>query len=135
MFLMNGVVVEVLRGNENLTRLNEGRLGLRFYPEDERKVTLAPGEIMDIQTGLKALPPFGCVAGITSRKIFEGKKLLCLFGSLCIDTGFPEELVLPFQNLSNTEQALDVGDEIAEIFFMKVSEPHLHIKASESLEE
>jgi len=132
---INSVIVEVLRGNENLTRLNAGCLNLFFYPEDNLEITLTPGETRYLQTGLKVLPPFGCIAGITSRKIFEDKKLICLFSSVCLDTDFSDEIVLPFQNLGSTDQTLSPGSNFAEMYFIKVSSPLLQITSSGSLEE
>ena len=99
------------------TRANPWDAGLDLYSVEE--VTVRPGEVKVVGTGIAVAIPRGFVGLIKDRSSRALKGLHALAG--VIDPGYREEIKVVVTNLSNKEVKIRKGERFAQLLVVPVA--------------
>ena len=115
-------------------RANPSDAGLDvFYSpltDDDNYIEIAPGDNAVLGTGLKFGIPHGYMLQVMNRSSMAAKRGLVV-GAHCVDSGYNGEVFIDLHNISNTSQAIEVGDKIAQVVMV----PVVHFRAFEADED
>jgi dUTP pyrophosphatase len=98
-------------------RANPWDAGLDLHAAED--VTIKPGEIKAVRTGIKVAVPRGFVGIIKDRSSRAVKGLHTLAG--VIDPGYRDELKVVIVNLSNEEIVIRKGERFAQLLVVPVA--------------
>ena len=95
-----------------------GSAGFDFYVSHSltfSKITLRPGEIVKIPTGISMAIPFGYEVQIRSRSGCVFKKGISVAGGVAtIDSDYRGEIMLVLQNIGDDKAILTPGERVAQ---------------------
>ena len=110
----------------NVKKLNESAIiptygseyaaGADLYACIDESVTIAPGETKLIKTGIALELPIGYAAFIYARSGLASKRGLAPANKVgVVDCDYRGEVMVALHNHSNTEQAIEKGERIAQM--------------------
>lgn len=107
---------------ENPTQATPGSAGFDIKAAFSRpkEITLAPGGIKLIPTGLVLSIPFGYEGQLRARSGLSLKGLTLVNGVGTIDSDYRDELKVPLINLSGSSRTIKQGDRIAQLVISKL---------------
>ena len=88
------------------------------------KVTIAPGERAQIQTGIALAIPEGYVGLVWDKSGVSHTRGLKVLGGV-FDAGYRGDVTIGLFNTGDTDQTFAVGDKIAQILIQKIIQPEL----------
>ena len=96
--------------------------GMDLYCIEE--ITLAPGQRVQVKTGIAIGVPEGYVGLIWDKSGVSHKRGLKTLGGV-IDHGYTGEVVVGMYNTSTEAQTFEVGDKVAQILIQKCEHPQI----------
>ena len=103
------------------TRSNPSDAGLDIYfsPKDHRAVTVAPGESVILETGLKFGVPHGYMLEVKNRSSVAAKRSLVV-GACVVDSGYDGDLFINLHNIGTETQVVEPHTKIAQVVMIPV---------------
>ena len=101
---------------------HSGDAGFDLYSVD--RVAIAPGERVQIKTGIAMEIPFGYSGLIWDKSGLSHKHGLKTLGGV-IDAGYRGEVLVGITNFSNIEFCLEAGHKVAQMLIQKVEAPEI----------
>lgn len=109
---------------------SDAGLDLPFNPSDAKPKSIAPGESVILETGLKFGVPHGYMLEIKNRSGMAAKKGL-LVGACVVDSGYDGEIFVNVHNVGKETQTVFPCDRIAQAVLL----PVVHFRALETHED
>jgi dUTP pyrophosphatase len=98
---------------------SDAGLDLRFNPEEDKPLSVGPGESKIIPTGLKFGVPHGYMIQIMNRSGNAAKKQL-MVGACVVDSGYNGEVFVNLHNTGYKTQNIKPGDKVAQAVVIPV---------------
>lgn len=120
--------IKKLRENATLpTRATEGSAGMDLYACITESVTIAPGELKMIPTGIAiALPDKTSAAFLYARSGLGVKHGICLGNGVgVIDSDYRGEVCVGLCNVSNTPYTIEPSERVAQMVIAPVIIPEI----------
>jgi dUTP pyrophosphatase len=120
---MNALNIKIINRSSNPLPqyATEGSSGMDIRANNELPIILKPLERILVPTGLFLEIPLGFEAQIRPRSgLAVNKGLTCLNTPGTIDSDYRGEVKVLLINLSNEEQAINFGERIAQMVFVKI---------------
>ena len=107
------------------TRGTAGSAGMDLYACIDEKITINPGDLKIIPTGIAiALPDNSCAAYLYARSGLGVKHGICLSNGVgVIDADYRGELLVSIHNHSSVSASVAPGQRIAQLVIMPVACP------------
>lgn len=99
------------------TRAHSDDAGLDLYASES--VQLAPGERVQVKTGIAVAIPSGYVGLIWDKSGLSHKAGLKILGGV-VDSGYRGEVLVGIVNLGSESHTFKVGDKVAQMLIQKV---------------
>ena len=122
---MNTVRVKKLHPNAQLpTYGSEAAVGADLYACLEEEVTIQPGEVFWVPTGIALEVPAGCAGLVYARSSMGAKRGLAPANKVgVIDPDYRGEIRVVLLNHSNQPQTLQPGERVAQFVITPVLTP------------
>lgn len=122
---MNTVRVKKLHPNAQLpTYGSEAAVGADLYACLEQEVTIQPGEVFWVPTGIALEVPAGCAGLVYARSSMGAKRGLAPANKVgVIDPDYRGEIRVVLLNHSNQPQTLQPGERVAQFVITPVLTP------------
>ncbi len=125
---LKGMILKIKKVRENAilpTRATGGSAGADLYACLEKSVTINPGELKLIPTGIAiALPDSSCAAFLYARSGLGVKHGICLSNGVgVIDSDYRGEICAGLCNVSNKPYTIEPGERIAQMVISPVIIP------------
>lgn len=133
---MEELKIQKLKENATVPkRATRGSAGMDLYACINEPVTLAPGELLTVPTGIAAqLPSEKYAIFIFARSGLGIKHGICLSNGVgVVDSDYRGEICVGLCNVSNNPYTIDPNERIAQMVIMPVSV--MNIKEAEALDE
>jgi len=100
---------------------SDAGLDLRYNPEKEedKVITIKPGESVLLQTGYRFAIPHGYMLEIKNRSSWATKRSL-LVGACVVDSGYDGEVFVNLHNVGKKPQTIIYGDKVAQAVVVPV---------------
>lgn len=117
------------------TYATEGSAGMDLKAAISEPLTIAPGQIMKVPTGIAIQIPDASIGGfVYPRSGLSSKYGISLINCVgVIDSDYTGEIICPMINHSDSEFVINPGDRIAQIVFMPVC--HAKLTLVDDLQE
>ena len=113
--------IKKLKENARIPQVaTTGSAGMDLYACIDESVTLSPGELRLIPTGIAIeLPDNGCAAFLYARSGLGVKHGICLSNGVgVIDSDYRGEIMVALHNHGTVSQSVESGERIAQISFV-----------------
>ena len=122
---MNPIRVKKLHPNAQLpTYGSEGAVGADLYACLDSEVTIQPGEVFWVPTGIALEVPAGCAGLVFARSSMGAKRGLAPANKVgVIDPDYRGEIRVVLLNHSNQPQTLQPGERVAQFVITPVLTP------------
>lgn len=120
--------IKKLKGNAKLpTRGTAGSAGMDLYACIDDSVTINPGDLKVIPTGIAiALPDNSCVAYLYARSGLGVKHGICLSNGVgVVDSDYRGEICVGLCNVSGVPYTISPGERVAQMVISPVIIPNL----------
>ena len=115
-----------------VVKLNkDAKIPLRAYPADagldlfsSEKISIAPGQILGIKTGIAIELPPGTAGLIWDKSGLAKNFGIKTLGGV-IDQNYRGEIIVLLTNLSTIPHHLEIGDKIAQLLIQKIETPKI----------
>lgn len=106
-------------------RATDGAAGMDLYACTEAPVTLAPGKLAVIPTGIAVeLPDNSCAAFLYARSGLGVKHGICLANGVgVVDSDYRGEVCVGLCNVSDTPYTIEPGERVAQMVIAPVLAP------------
>ena len=112
-----------LVGGQLPTRGSDKAAGFDLYSNEA--VTLAPGQIAPISTGIKITPPISTYARIAPRSGLSLKGITTTAG--VVDQDYTGEVKVALINQSQSPFTINIGDRIAQLVLERIAEADIQL--------
>ena len=122
--------IKKLRENAKIPkRATNGSAGMDLYACIDESITLEPGQLAIIPTGIAIeLPNNQCVAYLYARSGLGVKHGICLSNGVgVIDSDYTGELMVSLINLSREPYTIKHGERIAQLVIMEVAKANFNV--------
>ncbi len=122
---MNTIRVKKLHPNATLpTYGSEAAVGADLYACLEEAVTIQPGEVFWVPTGIALEVPKGCAGLVYARSSMGAKRGLAPANKVgVVDSDYRGEIKVVLLNHSNQPQTLQPGERVAQFVITPVLQP------------
>ena len=96
-----------------------------FCPEERSPVTIAPGESVLLQTGVKIQVPVNHMLQVMNKSGVASKKQL-IAGACVVDEGYDGEIFVNLQNIGTQFTTIEPDQKIAQGVFVRIEKPFLY---------
>ena len=104
------------------TFAHEGDAGMDLYCIDS--VTIKPGELVKIGTGISVELPLGYVALVWDKSGIAVNRQLKVFGGV-LDAGYRGEYFVNLFNAGSEAQIFEAGDKVGQVLIQKIEHPKI----------